>query len=66
MKVPKNLRIEMHPYPHLRDDEGCIMANDYLYEEKLLFILTAVQVAGGSVKDGQLNELKSAIKEKAK
>ncbi len=39
---PKNLRVEMSPYPHLRDDEGCILANDFLDFGKLAFILEAV------------------------
>lgn len=24
-----NLRIEREPYPHLRDDQGCVLASDY-------------------------------------
>jgi len=42
MTAPKNLRIEMEPYPHLRDDEGCILARDYIHQEKMAFILNAV------------------------
>ena len=43
MKAPINLRVEEYPYPHLRDDEGCILANDYQDVEKIEFILEAVR-----------------------
>ena len=43
--APLNLRVEMDPYPHLRDDDGCILAKDYYNPEKLAFILDAVQKA---------------------
>lgn len=42
MKPPVNLRLELFPYPHLRDDEGPVLARDYDYPEKLAFILAAV------------------------
>ena len=42
MKAPKNLRIEHEPYPHLRDDEGCVLARDYQNTDKTDFILIAV------------------------
>ncbi len=43
MKMPVNLRIEHWPYPHLRDDEGCILATDYIHPDKMEFILEAVK-----------------------
>lgn len=43
MKRTKNLRLDDHPYPHLRDDEGCVLASDYIHLEKLDFILTAIR-----------------------
>jgi hypothetical protein len=43
MKAPKNLRIELEPYPHLRDDDGCVLANDYINDDKMAFILEAVR-----------------------
>jgi hypothetical protein len=45
MKAPINLRVEWEPYPHLRDDEGCVLARDYLHDEKMKFILEAVREA---------------------
>lgn len=45
MRAPVNLRVEQEPYPHLRDDEGCILARDYQNKEKLDFILDAVRAA---------------------
>jgi hypothetical protein len=42
MEPPKNLRIELKPYAHLRDDDGCVLARDYIHAGKLEFILTAV------------------------
>jgi len=41
-KAPKNLRVEHDPYPHLRDDEGCVLARDYIAPDKLAFICQAV------------------------
>lgn len=41
--APVNLRVEMSPYPHLRDDNGCVLAPDYFEAEKLAFILSAVK-----------------------
>ena len=38
-----NLRVEHNPYPHLRDDQGCVLANDYIHLAKLGFILKAVE-----------------------
>lgn len=43
MKSPINLRIEHQPYPHLRDDEGAILARDYIHLDKMEFILEAVK-----------------------
>ena len=45
MTKPKNLRLELHPYPHLRDDEGCVLANDYIDDAKIAFILAVVAAA---------------------
>jgi hypothetical protein len=45
MKRTKNLRLEMDPYPHLRDDEGCILARDYVNHRKIEFILHHVKAA---------------------
>jgi hypothetical protein len=42
---PVNLRVETSPYPHLRDDEGCVLAADYIHVEKVQFILDAVRAA---------------------
>lgn len=42
MKTPKNLRIEREPYPHLRDDEGCVLASDHEDERKTAYIIRAV------------------------
>lgn len=42
---PVNLRVASHPYPHLRDDEGCVIANDFMHLGKLAFILDAVDQA---------------------
>lgn len=42
MQKPVNLRVEQEPYPHLRDDEGCVLARDYQHDKKLAFILAAV------------------------
>jgi hypothetical protein len=42
-KPPVNLRVELEPYPHLRDDEGCVLAADYTDEAKLAYILMAVE-----------------------
>lgn len=39
---PINLRIAPDPYPHLRDDEGCILARDYIHVGKLAWILAKV------------------------
>lgn len=41
--APTNLRVEMSPYPHLRDENGCVLASDYFEAGKLAFILAAVQ-----------------------
>jgi len=41
MKRTINLRIEQDPYPHLRDDEGCVLAHDYQSVGKLAFIVHA-------------------------
>lgn len=43
MKSPRNLRVEENPYPHLRDDHGCVLASDYIHSEKMAFILAAVR-----------------------
>lgn len=41
--APVNLYIAAEPYPHLRDDGGCILARDYVDDRKMAFILAAVQ-----------------------
>lgn len=43
MQAPINLRIEYNPYPHLRDDKGCVLARDYVHVEKMEYILEAVR-----------------------
>lgn len=55
MKPTKNLRVELHPYPHLRDDDGCVLANDYVYQEKIDYILYCV--AGGNQILSDLEEI---------
>lgn len=42
-EAPVNLRVAEHPYPHLRDDGGCVLARDYYRPRLLAFILLAVQ-----------------------
>jgi len=42
---PVNLRVEMSPYPHLRDDGGCVLARDYIDLGRMAFILAAVEAA---------------------
>lgn len=42
-RQPKNLRIESEPYLHLRDDEGCVLASDYINDQKMAFVLEAVR-----------------------
>lgn len=42
MIAPKNLRLELEPYPHLRDDVGCVLARDFIHADKVKFILEAV------------------------
>ena len=44
MERPKNLRLEQEPYPHLRDDDGVILARDYQNTEKLNYILHCVRM----------------------
>lgn len=39
---PKNLRVASYPYPHLRDDEGAVIARDFMHLGKLAFILDAM------------------------
>lgn len=41
-KAPVNLRIAEWPYPHLRDDSGCILARDYVNPGVMAFVLAAV------------------------
>jgi hypothetical protein len=43
--APANLRLEWEPYPHLRDDQGCVLARDHLDPGKVAYILRAVEVA---------------------
>lgn len=40
--APKNLRVCNNPYPHLRDDDGCVLARDYADLGKLAYIMDAV------------------------
>jgi len=49
VKAPINLRVEAEPYPHLRDDEGCVLARDYRNDEKLDFILAATAAFGAAI-----------------
>jgi len=60
MKATINLRVEQEPYPHLRDDEGCVLARDFQHEEKLEFILTAVKTA--ELKDAEVNSNLAKLK----
>lgn len=53
MKAPKNLRVEYEPYPHLRDDDGCVLASDCVYEDKIAFILEAVKSAIAKMEAGE-------------
>lgn len=53
MKAPINLRVEEDPYPHLRDDEGCVLARDYQHTEKMEFILEAVRRMQASLASGE-------------
>lgn len=39
----KSLRVEEFPYPHLRDDEGCVLAGDFINREKIRFLIEAVK-----------------------
>jgi hypothetical protein len=41
--APKNLRVATFPYPHLRDDDGCVIARDFMDLRKLAYILAALQ-----------------------
>lgn len=41
-RAPVNLRIAEEPYPHLRDDSGCILARDYVNLPVMAWILDAV------------------------
>lgn len=36
------LRVHQDPYPHLRDDNGTVLARDYEHEEKTAYIVRAV------------------------
>lgn len=54
MKEPVNLRVEYHPYPHLRDDEGCVLARDYVNVEKMDYVLAAVVAHKARVDDAEL------------
>lgn len=44
VRKTKNVRIELEPYLHLRDDEGCVLAHDYEDVEKLAFMTRAANV----------------------
>lgn len=41
-EAPKGLYVALNPYPHLRDEDGCVLAADYTQLEKLAFILAAL------------------------
>jgi hypothetical protein len=41
-EAPKNLRVCSYPYPHLRDDDGTVLARDYAELGKLAYILDAL------------------------
>lgn len=40
---PVNLRVAAEPYPHLRDDKGCVLARDHVDTAVMKFILLAVE-----------------------
>lgn len=42
-EAPVNLQVVNDPYPHLRDDEGCVLARDYAHNAKLAYILAATR-----------------------
>ena len=42
-KAPTGLYVAQDPYPHLRDDDGCVLARDCMSPAKLAFILEAVR-----------------------
>lgn len=42
-RTPVNLRVAESPYPHLRDDSGCILARDCMHAPTMAFVLLAVQ-----------------------
>lgn len=42
-KAPSGLYVAQDPYPHLRDEDGCVLARDYMSPAKLAFILEAVR-----------------------
>lgn len=44
---PINLRVATYPYPHLRDDEGCVISRDFMHLGKLAFILDALDQVKG-------------------
>jgi hypothetical protein len=48
IKALATLRIEMTPYPHLRDSEGCVLARDFVYLEKVDFIIRTIRQAAKS------------------
>jgi hypothetical protein len=39
---PINLRLAAHPYPHLRDDEGCVLARDRVHLGKIAYLLNSL------------------------
>lgn len=47
--APKNLRAPIDPYPHLRDDDGCVLARDCIDPDKVAYILNAVNGHAGLV-----------------
>ena len=49
---PSNLRVEMWPHPHLRDDAGCVLAGDCINFGRVAFTLAAVEAALQSTKEG--------------
>jgi hypothetical protein len=45
-QAPKNLRVAQEPYPHLRDDDGCVLARDYISLPKMAWILARTEGEG--------------------
>jgi len=44
--APVGLVVALEPYPHLRDEGGCILARDYVDMSKLAWIMDAIAAYG--------------------